>query len=140
MSGWLMPPKMPSKTAEYGRSLSKTWRCTKTLSTFSETTPIPPPTVREIRPTFADHAATPPYHPGGGTDIDHGHSGAPSTGQHGRRGGSGVTDASTGHAAVAAQVSAAAAINCVTSAGWETMATWLEGTSMVVAPIGRASW
>lgn len=44
-----------------------------------------------------------------------------------------------GDAAVAAQVSAAAVISCVTSAGWETMATWLEGTSMVVAPMRLAN-
>jgi hypothetical protein len=43
-----------------------------------------------------------------------------------------------GHA-VAAQVSAAAVISCVTSAGRETMATWLAGTSMVVAPMRLAN-
>src|SRR5690349_21512335 len=44
-----------------------------------------------------------------------------------------------GHAAVAAQASAADVISCVTSAGWETMATWLAGTSLVVAPMRLAN-
>src|SRR6266852_2364471 len=36
--------------------------------------------------------------------------------------------------------SAAFAINCVTSVGCETIATWLEGISVVVAPIRVANW
>src|SRR6185369_16402832 len=36
MSGWLMPPKMPSRTAANGRSLSKTWRRSGTSSTCSD--------------------------------------------------------------------------------------------------------
>ncbi len=38
-----------------------------------------------------------------------------------------------------AHVSAAAVISCVTSSGWDTIATWLEATSMVVAPIRLAN-
>src|SRR6266436_2526147 len=45
-----------------------------------------------------------------------------------------------GYAAAAAQVSAAALIRSVTSAGCEAIATWLDGTSMVVAPILAANW
>ena len=42
---------------------------------------------------------------------------------------------SSGHAAAAAHACDADVISCVTSAGWETMATWPEGTSTVVAPL-----
>src|SRR6476660_7293594 len=36
--------------------------------------------------------------------------------------------------------SAAVAISCATSVGCETIGTWLEGTSVVVAPIRVANW
>jgi len=45
----------------------------------------------------------------------------------------------TDHAAGAAQVSAAVLMSLATSSGWETIATWLEGTSMVVAPMRLAN-
>src|SRR5260370_25715152 len=34
---------------------------------------------------------------------------------------------------------AAALMSCTTSSGWETIATWLDGTSMVVAPMRLAN-
>src|SRR5712671_5000934 len=34
---------------------------------------------------------------------------------------------------------AAVLMSCTTSCGWETIATWLDGTSMVVAPIRLAN-
>src|SRR5258708_37929548 len=34
---------------------------------------------------------------------------------------------------------AAVWMSCTTSCGWETIATWLDGTSMVVAPIRPAN-
>src|SRR5580698_10480647 len=43
-------------------------------------------------------------------------------------------------ARAAPAVAAAVSIRSATSAGWETIATWLEGTSTVVAPILLANW
>jgi microsomal epoxide hydrolase len=43
MSGWLIPPKMASRTSGNGRSLSKTWRRTRTSSTCSDATWFTPP-------------------------------------------------------------------------------------------------
>src|SRR6266581_6827624 len=31
-------------------------------------------------------------------------------------------------------------MSCTTSCGWDTIATWLDGTSAVVAPIRAANW
>lgn len=47
----------------------------------------------------------------------------------------------TSHRATAAPTSVAArAISSATSVGWDTIATWLEGISTVVAPMRAANW
>src|SRR6266571_8613866 len=45
----------------------------------------------------------------------------------------------TGYGAGGTELPAAVVMSWVTSAGWETMATWLDGTSMVVAPMRLAN-
>jgi hypothetical protein len=42
MSGRVMPPKMPSRTLENGRSLSMMWRRTSTSRTCSDAISLPP--------------------------------------------------------------------------------------------------
>src|SRR5258708_11992408 len=48
-----------------------------------------------------------------------------------------LTAQETAQAVAAAR--AAVLMSCTTSCGWETIATWLDGTSMVVAPIRLAN-
>src|SRR5260370_3359607 len=45
----------------------------------------------------------------------------------------------SGYGAGGTEVPAAVVMSWATSAGWETMATWLDGTSMVVAPMRLAN-
>jgi hypothetical protein len=45
-----------------------------------------------------------------------------------------------GHYLGAGASGAAASMNCVTSAGWETIATWLDGISVVTACMRLANW
>src|SRR6266851_722123 len=112
---------------------------------------------QDLEHVFTDHTNSPSYGPGISATFCRPRGDAPAPSRRWRRHrsqawrcsfdrpgtagmeGQGLRMPVPGHAAVAAQVSAAAVINCVTSAGWETMATWLEGTSMVVAPMRLAN-
>ena len=68
--------------------------------------------------------------PGDGVDVDHGHGLAPFA-----PGYAGVKLGGESQPLTATHCSAAVAISCATSVGCETIATWLDGISMVVAPI-----